>query len=264
MAKKLNALQVQRLIDLFDDEEAGEVSLDESVDSLEIHQNTSDEEEEEEEPLPESILIPSNLSSSILGKNNNKIPQSMSIYSINSNKNSNIPQSASSMSITTINNNNIPQSASSMSITSINNSNIPQSTSALSSLSKNKYNNTQSCTNNFLATNLNENLVIPSPIPTNKFFKTPLKIDSKSPAKLSIISKKLTTTSKFKKNTNKAKTSACKKIESKIKSDEIKLAGPIKSSHNSLVNYFLFLLGVFRINILPSYYRQFKLCYPHF
>jgi len=59
MAKKLNALQVQRLIDLFDDEEAGEVSLDESEDSLEINQNTSDEEEEE--PLPESILIPSNL-----------------------------------------------------------------------------------------------------------------------------------------------------------------------------------------------------------
>jgi len=60
MAKKLNALQVQRLIDLFDDEEAGEVSLDESEDSLEINQNTSDEEEEEE-PLPESILIPSNI-----------------------------------------------------------------------------------------------------------------------------------------------------------------------------------------------------------
>jgi hypothetical protein len=35
MAKKLNALQVQRLIDLFDDQEAGEVSLDESEDSLE-------------------------------------------------------------------------------------------------------------------------------------------------------------------------------------------------------------------------------------
>jgi len=171
----------------------------------------------------------------------------MSIFSINSNKNSNIPQSASSMSITSINNNNIPQSASSMSITSINNSNIPQSTSALSSLSINKYNNTQSCTNNFLATNLNEDLVIPSPIPTNKFFKTPLIKDSKSPAKLSIISKKLTTTSKFKKNTNKAKTTsackqACKKIESKIKSDEIKLARPIKSSHNSLVNYSTFFI----------------------
>ena len=88
MAKKLNALQVQRLIDLFDDEEAGEVSLDESEDSLEINQNTSDEEVEEE-PLPESILIPSNFSSSILEKKTIKIPQSsssMSISSITSNK----------------------------------------------------------------------------------------------------------------------------------------------------------------------------------
>jgi hypothetical protein len=160
----------------------------------------------------------------------------MSISSISSNKNSNIPQSASSMSIT-----------------SINNSNIPQSATALSN-SINKNNNTQSCTNNFVASNLNENLVIPSPIPTKKFFRTPLKIDSKSPAKLSIISKKLTTVSKYKKNTIKSKTTsackqACKKFESKIKSEEIKLAGTIKSS---LVNY-LITIFIRRIIIWDKY-----------
>jgi len=214
MAKKLNANEVQRLIELFDDEEAGDVSLDESEDSLEINEDISDEEDDEE-PLPSSTITPSIPSSSKGFKNNGIISQSissMSISSTTSNKNNESK------------NNNFPQSASVMSVVSINNNN----------------NISQSCTNNFVTSNIIEDLVIPSPIPAYKFFKTPLKIDS--PAKISSISKVKTPTSKFNKKKFKSKTTSicnttCKKIVAKSKSENKNTS--TKSSHVSLVNYFL-------------------------